>query len=642
MHTLCCTFQSLQQRTRLSCLCLILLLFACPSTYASESFTVTTDLYQGFDLATGMTELDPTVITIIIGSGQEIEAISTPSLNPLFDFSPSIDMYFGFSTDVEQPITIIAESLKGMAVFDDTSFDTILNEIMTREVLPTPGPIATLHQDDMVVLVTSDDDFILLGDVRLLPDAQVQFTYQIVAQNLAGETATLPEPGTLLLVGVGMIGLLGIIIRTRKRLQGGTRMKHKKMLLLMILVPLLVDTAFAVQLTVIKVGTGDGIVDGERIFCGSSCTQSFEKKTVVHLKAIPDSESRFIGWMVHGKPQTGVLTIDQEDLIVAARFESIVAPDDLVIQWYNGPHKERALMVLDEVAVFLEPWDTWDISTQNDLNAAVQEITQRFHPQASVSAQYEDYMILLKSPEPVEKDQLAVILANLQELKYVKYASPVLYVDPGAPETQLILTDEITVKFPDTYTHDQIAAIETEYQLERIKSFGYAPNGFVYRVSEPVEALNIANQLHESGLVEFSYPEWIMEYILLNSNDSYFGDQWHLENTGQNGGTPGEDVDILSVWDTAIWNPNTYQGEHIRGSGVVIAIVDDGVEIVHEDLKQNVREDLGYDFIDGDYDPSPAPTKFVVIPSDLSLIPVEALKARHGTAVAGVAAGKRV
>ena len=151
-----------------------------------------------------------------------------------------------------------------------------------------------------------------------------------------------------------------------------------------------------------------------------------------------------------------VLTIDQEDLIVVARFESIVAPDDLVIHWYNGPHKERALVVLDEVAVFIEPWERWEITTQNDLNAAVQEMTQRFHPQASVSAQYEDYLMLLNSPEPVEKDQLAVILANLQELKYVKHASPVLYVDPSAPETQFIYTSRKFAPAGGCYCHSHL------------------------------------------------------------------------------------------------------------------------------------------------------------------------------------------
>ena len=50
-------------------------------------------------------------------------------------------------------------------------------------------------------------------------------------------------------------------------------------------------------------------------------------------------------------------------------------------------------------------------------------------------------------------------------------------------------------------------------------------------------------------------------------NDPKFGDQWHLENTGQtSGGVSGEDANLTGAWQS-------YQG-----SGVTIGIVDDGVD----------------------------------------------------------------
>jgi len=53
--------------------------------------------------------------------------------------------------------------------------------------------------------------------------------------------------------------------------------------------------------------------------------------------------------------------------------------------------------------------------------------------------------------------------------------------------------------------------------------------------------------------------------------DPLFPDQWHLLNTG-NCGIQGEDINISSVWDIT------------KGASSVIAIVDDGLEIYHEDL----------------------------------------------------------
>ena len=60
-------------------------------------------------------------------------------------------------------------------------------------------------------------------------------------------------------------------------------------------------------------------------------------------------------------------------------------------------------------------------------------------------------------------------------------------------------------------------------------------------------------------------------------NDPLFGDQWHLKNTGQAGkdavpGASGEDLNVSVAWNTA------------TGKGIQIAIIDDGLDVHHEDL----------------------------------------------------------
>ena len=83
-------------------------------------------------------------------------------------------------------------------------------------------------------------------------------------------------------------------------------------------------------------------------------------------------------------------------------------------------------------------------------------------------------------------------------------------------------------------------------------------------------------------------------------------------NTGQSFGTAGEDVNITSVWDSYIGSPNE-----------IIAIVDDGLDIGHEDLKDNVVANLSWDYVNNDADPSHS-----------------GFWDGHGTNVAGVAAGR--
>jgi hypothetical protein len=47
-----------------------------------------------------------------------------------------------------------------------------------------------------------------------------------------------------------------------------------------------------------------------------------------------------------------------------------------------------------------------------------------------------------------------------------------------------------------------------------------------------------------ASTVDFAYPLTVKQQTpKLVPNDTLFPDQWHLRNTGQNGGTPGADVD---------------------------------------------------------------------------------------------------
>lgn len=61
-------------------------------------------------------------------------------------------------------------------------------------------------------------------------------------------------------------------------------------------------------------------------------------------------------------------------------------------------------------------------------------------------------------------------------------------------------------------------------------------------------------------------------------NDSLFNLQWSLNNTGQNGGKTDADIDATDAWDI------TTGGLTAHGDTIVVAIIDGGSDINHEDL----------------------------------------------------------
>ena len=64
-------------------------------------------------------------------------------------------------------------------------------------------------------------------------------------------------------------------------------------------------------------------------------------------------------------------------------------------------------------------------------------------------------------------------------------------------------------------------------------------------------------------------------------NDPDFTQLWGLINTGQDGGTPGADINIANTWGIT------------PGQGVVVAVIDTGVDYDHEDLSSNIWQNSG-------------------------------------------------
>lgn len=143
------------------------------------------------------------------------------------------------------------------------------------------------------------------------------------------------------------------------------------------------------------------------------------------------------------------------------------------------------------------------------------------------------------------------------------------------------LLDKVVIR-----TKQDINPLEKEKILKR---FGLYPVKITeiyecYSLSKDKDVIAIANELYESGLFEFAYPDIICKAELYEiPNDPYFNSQVALLNQGQifndgHSGTPGADINVTQAWDITHGS-----------SSVIIAVVDAGVTSDHPDLP-NTRQ----------------------------------------------------
>lgn len=147
----------------------------------------------------------------------------------------------------------------------------------------------------------------------------------------------------------------------------------------------------------------------------------------------------------------------------------------------------------------------------------------------------------------------------------------------------------------------------------------YWPNTFSVQFNSEQDIASFPARLLSVTNAEFYYPLVNVALApMFVPNDTLFANQWHLNNTGQQNGTPGEDANLVDAWDIL-----DAGGQPVRGNGVSIGIVDQGVQYTHPDLSPNYVAADSWDFLENDADPAP----------NLANDP-------HGTSVAGVAAGR--
>jgi subtilisin family serine protease/subtilisin-like proprotein convertase family protein len=194
----------------------------------------------------------------------------------------------------------------------------------------------------------------------------------------------------------------------------------------------------------------------------------------------------------------------------------------------------------------------------------------------------------------------------------------------GTQAMPMIDNGDVAVRFKGNVSQAEAEAIVSKYGATVVRSLGrFAPNGFVVRLknSQSTSAASISAQMYEKEAVLFSHPDFLVQTQRhATATDPLYPAQWHLKNTGQGQGSVGSDVKAEEAWEITKGSP-----------AITIAVIDDGFDLTHEDFAPTqfgAKMLQGYDFIDGDNDPS-AKEADAATGRDAD---------DHGTSVAGVAA----
>jgi subtilisin family serine protease len=121
---------------------------------------------------------------------------------------------------------------------------------------------------------------------------------------------------------------------------------------------------------------------------------------------------------------------------------------------------------------------------------------------------------------------------------------------------------------------------------------GHIPNTFIWKFPEGRAPEKVAAELKALPGVEYAYPQVPVKlHLLYAPNDTLYTQQWNLAN-----------ANVPAAWNVT----NPANSPAVRGRNVTIAIVDDGLEHDHPDLKTRYSPSLSWDFTDNDNDPSPS------------------------------------
>ena len=137
-------------------------------------------------------------------------------------------------------------------------------------------------------------------------------------------------------------------------------------------------------------------------------------------------------------------------------------------------------------------------------------------------------------------------------------------------------------------TNGEIERFWQELGVVEVETISGLPGVYIVRSTNlDADDAEVAELLSNDDRADWANPDFrrVIELRQVGPQDTFFPNQWHLNNTGQSGGAPNADINALEAWEFA------------TGAGVVFGMLDDSCDVTHEDLAENyigIGQDLEF------------------------------------------------
>jgi len=155
--------------------------------------------------------------------------------------------------------------------------------------------------------------------------------------------------------------------------------------------------------------------------------------------------------------------------------------------------------------------------------------------------------------------------------------------------------DELVVRLKSTTSMVMFDNLLKQQHCSRVKNYPFGNDTYIVSAgaANGYDAMAVSALFFETGLFVYAEPDMtLIDGLFTAPNDPLYGYQWEHSNTGsaiQYNGTPGIDMKIQQAWGIS------------TGAGIKIAILDEGVDTGHADLKANLLQ--GFDCLSGTANP---------------------------------------